>query len=635
MKIRMRILFVLLTVSVFSLNSMHAQIIKQSEITAEKADFQLIAPNSYMLEIGGENNYYWKQELDYTDNISIAALKADGKPFADGSYVLQITPIVKLTDEERKELRTLLSTNNQEQILAFRQAHNLPERVEVTNIYFRILNGKFVSPDQKEGKRMNLPTMSGVWQQDHPAMYASLDQVNIDYGTAMLPGNEIPAIDNTMDDDAQVFTQDVIVQGSICVGLDCTSTESFGFDTQRLKENNLRIHFDDTSNSGSFPSNDWRITINSSDNGGPSFFAIEDATAGRVPFRIEAGAPANALIVDAQGDVGIGTSTPVLELHINDGDTPTMRLQQDGSSGFGSQTWDVAGNETNFFVRDVTNGSELPFKIFPGADDNSLVIDAQNEIGIGVQNPSHRLQVESGNVYVKSGNLGINVEPSVALDVSGVSRFTGTSVFAGDVTYTLNTGASFIGSGFVTALRVDATNNRVGIGTVIPATELEVCGTIAATNTTITNSTTCASDIRFKKNINTLEGTLNKLLQLRGVHYDWKIEEYPTKGFSERHQIGFIAQEMETLFPELVNTEASGYKAVDYAKMTPVLVEAIKEQQELIEAQKEEITALQSELDELKDLKAQVAALSNMVSNLTEVKSEEETNEVQVSAEKE
>ena len=64
-----------------------------------------------------------------------------------------------------------------------------------------------------------------------------------------------------------------------------------------------------------------------------------------------AGAGNNALYVDAQGDVGLNTSNPVVELHISDGDTPTMRLEQSGASGWTPQTWDIAGNETNFFIR--------------------------------------------------------------------------------------------------------------------------------------------------------------------------------------------------------------------------------------------------------------------------------------------
>lgn len=202
---------------------------------------------------------------------------------------------------------------------------------------------------------------------------------------------------------AVTFTEDVIVQGSICAGFDCVNGEAFGFDTIRLKENNLRLHFDDTSNTSSFPANDWRIVINDSTNGGGNYFAVEDSTAGRQVFRVDAGAPSNSLYVDSGGDVGIGTSTPVLELHVADGDSPSMRLEQNGTSGFTPQTWDVAGNEANFFVRDVTNGSALPFKILPGGASNSLVVRGNGSgtglVGIGTTMPDGTLDIErsSGN----------------------------------------------------------------------------------------------------------------------------------------------------------------------------------------------------------------------------------------------
>lgn len=178
----------------------------------------------------------------------------------------------------------------------------------------------------------------------------------------------------------QVFTTDVVVQGSLCVGIDCVSGESFGFDTVRLKENNLRIHFQDTSASASFPSNDWRIVVNDSSNGGTNHFSIEDSTAGRSPFRVEAGASANALVVEADSDIGIGTLDPVVELHVVDGNTPTLRLEQNGSDGFTPQTFDLASNEANFFIRDVTNGSQLPFRVFPGADTDAFRVENNNTI---------------------------------------------------------------------------------------------------------------------------------------------------------------------------------------------------------------------------------------------------------------
>lgn len=191
-----------------------------------------------------------------------------------------------------------------------------------------------------------------------------------------------------------VHNDDVIVTGSLCVGFDCVNGEGFGFDTIRLKENNLRIHFQDTSNSGSFPTNDWRITINDSANGGASYFAIDDVDGGRTPFKIEAGAPSNSLYVDDYGRVGLGTSTPYVEAHIKDGDTPTVRLQQDGSSGWTAQTWDLAGNETNFFIRDVTNGSKLFFRAQPGAPTDALTIRNDGAVGMGTWSPTYPLEIE-------------------------------------------------------------------------------------------------------------------------------------------------------------------------------------------------------------------------------------------------
>ena len=191
----------------------------------------------------------------------------------------------------------------------------------------------------------------------------------------------------------QVILDDLIVDGSICVGMDCVNGESFGFDTIRLKENNLRIQFVDTSTTSSFPSRDWQITVNDSANGGLNKFSIDDIDGGRTPFTIEAGAPSHSLYVDDGGRLGLGTSTPVVDIHVKSGNTPTMRLEQDGSSGFTQQTWDVASNETNFFIRDATNGSTLPFRIRPGAPSSSIDIAASGNVGIGTDSPGSALHV--------------------------------------------------------------------------------------------------------------------------------------------------------------------------------------------------------------------------------------------------
>ena len=104
----------------------------------------------------------------------------------------------------------------------------------------------------------------------------------------------------------QVITDDLIVQGSNCVGLDCVENESFGFDTLRLKENNTRIKFDDTSTGSRFPANDWMLSANDSQSGGANRFMLFDDTAGWAPFSVSAGAPADALVITASGAVRAG-----------------------------------------------------------------------------------------------------------------------------------------------------------------------------------------------------------------------------------------------------------------------------------------------------------------------------------------
>lgn len=190
-----------------------------------------------------------------------------------------------------------------------------------------------------------------------------------------------------------VINDDLIVDGSACIGFDCVNGESFGFDTIRIKENNLRIKALDTSNSASFPTNDWQITFNDSSNGGAEKFSIDDITGGRTPFTIEASAPSHSLYVDSSGRLGLGTNNPVVELHVVDGDTPTLRLEQNGSSGFTPQTWDLAGNETNFFIRDVTNGSQLPFRVRPDAPTSSIDVAADGDVGLGTSSPDASLHV--------------------------------------------------------------------------------------------------------------------------------------------------------------------------------------------------------------------------------------------------
>jgi hypothetical protein len=94
---------------------------------------------------------------------------------------------------------------------------------------------------------------------------------------------------------------------------------------------------------------------------------------------------------------------------------------------------------------------------------------------------------------------------------------------------------------------------------------------------------------------------------MRGVNYHWKADEYPDQKFSNDRQIGFIAQELKEILPEVVMGDQNGYLSVDYGRLTPVLVEAIK----AMKAEKDaEIDALQKQIDDLRELVTKLAAQS-------------------------
>lgn len=117
----------------------------------------------------------------------------------------------------------------------------------------------------------------------------------------------------------------------------------------------------------------------------------------------------------------------------------------------------------------------------------------------------------------------------------------------------------------------------LGVGTTTPTTT----GLIRATNDVVAFY---SSDERLKENISELSGSVDKINQIRGVEFDW----IPKEGVHENegHDIGVIAQEIEKVFPEIVQTRENGYKAVKYDKLTAVLISAIKE--------------LKAEIDDLK-----------------------------------
>ena len=106
------------------------------------------------------------------------------------------------------------------------------------------------------------------------------------------------------------------------------------------------------------------------------------------------------------------------------------------------------------------------------------------------------------------------------------------------------------------------------------------------------NSTLYPSDVRLKRDVTPLQDSLNKILALQGVNYKWNRQVLPDRDLPAGPQIGFIAQDVEKIIPEVVSTDGSGYEAIDYSKITPVLAEAIKEQQKQIDELRAEVESL-------------------------------------------
>lgn len=144
--------------------------------------------------------------------------------------------------------------------------------------------------------------------------------------------------------------------------------------------------------------------------------------------------------------------------------------------------------------------------------------------------------------------------------------------------------------------------NSYGLIVDIPEGQTSIYTLLIYGNAWASGGSWSSSDVRFKKNIKTYENALNTIMQFRGVSYDWRVDEYPQQRFSDSRQLGFIAQEVEKIVPDLVKEGPDGFKGVEYTKFTPIIVEAIKEQQKQIEELKAENEVLKQKLNELIDL---------------------------------
>jgi len=186
------------------------------------------------------------------------------------------------------------------------------------------------------------------------------------------------------------------------------------------------------------------------------------------------------------------------------------------------------------------------------------------------------------NTGVTSNVAGTGISVSGGTGAVTITNSGVTSAVAGTgVSVSGATGAVTFSIGQAVATSSNVQFNSLGIGMAASAT----AGRIDATNDIVAFS---SSDIRFKENITPIENALDKISKISGNTYDWKAENKAEHGY-EGNDVGVIAQEIEAVLPQLVQTRENGYKAVKYDKLVALLIEGIKEQQIQIEELKAQI----------------------------------------------
>ena len=115
-------------------------------------------------------------------------------------------------------------------------------------------------------------------------------------------------------------------------------------------------------------------------------------------------------------------------------------------------------------------------------------------------------------------------------------------------------------------------------------------GNMTLRGTVTANGILLTSDIRYKKNIQPIHYALERITQIQGYNYYWKDEEQDSA-----LQSGVIAQEVQTIFPELVRADNKGYLSVNYVGLIPYLIQSIKEQQEQIKEGQDQINQQKTE----------------------------------------
>lgn len=272
-------------------------------------------------------------------------------------------------------------------------------------------------------------------------------------------------------------------------------------------------------------------------------------------------------IYRSTGSVGIGTTTPVMPLEVATVGNAGIAVTADGGKSV---------SKFSSFSPGTVDAAMIQLQRASGTKAAPAPVSAANKIG----------QISF------SGHNGSSFMDGATIEAHSMSAFTGVSA----ETY-LKFTTTPNGSSTPTERMRIMSDGKVGIGTSSPAYELHVLGQVAGSSAFMN-----ASDKRLKENIHTLENSLEKIHQLRGVRFHFTEDAQKTYHNSSREELGVIAQEVKKVFPQAVSKDSSGIYSVAYSMLISPLIEAVKELDKKVsvenKALKEENAAIKSYLCE-------------------------------------
>ena len=331
------------------------------------------------------------------------------------------------------------------------------------------------------------------------------------------------------------------------------------------------------------------------------------------------------LRIDAAGNFGIGTNSPIAPFHLmpSSGYAGAIVTAQTGAkaelllTGPSGSSYPGVGMMYNVSTQDleftrVTNGStnSYPWVRMNGGTgmyNFTSVTGSSAEVKMSLQRSNSISAVTTGMPLARltfDGYHNAAGYSSSAAAIQGVAaeNFTSTANGTHLLFHTTQNG----GNVPTERMRI-ADNGNIGVGTATPAYKLDVFGDInmnssnalrvGGTSVCTISGCTAVSDESLKTDIEPLDNSLDKVMKIQGVEYNWIDKEK----FGSQHQIGLIAQDLEKIYPEAVKTDAkSGLKSVAYDHLIAPVIEAIKEMFWRTEEQNRKIANIEAENVKLK-----------------------------------